>query len=694
MTLDQMLRDYLETSGESMRALSLRAGLNPKAVSDILNIPGLKPRHATLVALSTATGHDLFAAQPGSRVTFAEMIKTAQERGEGALASRLRWLCRNAGWAPELRPVCKQDVIDFFDRNEPARFGLAAGSYATYRSMLVKAVGSSQPRQRKRRIDDIAGRYKEVHDAIRTSVLPRSAKYASGAFLLFLHDQGIAPADITQGTLAAYYNHRVAASAKSAAGCEKHVREIATLLARLASEPDFTRFGFVAASHPFDDGRDKFRVAPELIAPLLDEFDTRVAPWAQGKASRDGLSRTEFIAQLDRNETADTVSDKKAKLRAKRREKCERAGRTSRQDAPSRSELLRQAGFLVGKHTWNEKTLAIRRGYIVSLAKAIVSSAEVVPETIAELTDPEFLDVAAETLSEINQGDFSSDYVTSVLKTARKIARDYLCRPPEDLREIDDTITLYRVNSRGIAPRNMSKLRQFNETRIQQTIDLSAVLLRDINASIQRKRKAARKSDGGLPEAAEVLDAELGRDVMAALAHDILLARAPRSDNVVKARLDWVTWQDGRARIVVPAVQVKMRNAGDADLTIQLGQATSKLLRTYLETVRPRILTASQKENPYLFPSQGETNADGHYAGLLKRVTRRLHQKAGVRINPHLYRHLVGWIWLKDSLDHLPKVQRLLGHKRLQTTIDHYAELDESLISNEWLAHLDRRSAA
>ncbi|WP_150120849.1 tyrosine-type recombinase/integrase, partial [Sulfitobacter sp. HI0040] len=220
------------------------------------------------------------------------------------------------------------------------------------------------------------------------------------------------------------------------------------------------------------------------------------------------------------------------------------------------------------------------------------------------------------------------------------------------------------------------------------------VLLRDIEASIQRKRQAARKSDGSLPRAAEVIDPELGRDIMAALAHDILLARAPRSENVVKGRLDWVTWQDGRARIVVPAAQVKMRSAGDANLTIQLGKAASKLLKTYLETVRPAILAASQKENPYLFPAQGKTNADGHYAGLLKRVTARLHRKVGVRINPHLYRHLIGWIWLRDSLDNLPKVQRLLGHKRLQTTIDHYAELDETLISEEWLARLDRRSAA
>lgn len=694
MTLDQILRDYLETSGESMRALSLRAGLNPKAVSDILNIPGLRPRNVTLSALSAAMGRDLFASQPGSSVTFADMIKVAQQNGDGTLVSRLRWLCRNAGWAPELRSVCKQDVIDFFDRNEPARFDLATGSYATYRSMLVNAAGSSQPRQRKRRIDDIAGLYKEVHEAIRSSDLSRSALYASGAFLLFLHDQGIAPAEVTQDTLAAYYNHRVETSSKSSAACEKHVREIATLIARLSSEPGFVPFGFIAAPHPFEDGRDKFRVNPDQIATLMKEFDTRVALWAQGQASRDGLNRAEFIAQLDRSEAVGNISDKKAKLRAKRLEKAGRPGQSSRQDGPSRSEMLRQAGFLIGKHTWSDKTLATRRGYIVSLAKAVASSVEVVPETIEELTDPEFLDVAAETLKEVNRGEYPSAYVTSVLKTARKIARDYLCRSPEDLREIDDTIALHKVNYQGIAPRNMSKLRLFNDTRIQRTIDLSAVLLRDIDASIQRKRKAAHKSDGSLPKAVEVIDPELGRDIMAALAHDILLARAPRSENVVKARLDWVVWQDGRARIVVPAAQVKMRSAGDADLTIQLGKAASKLLSTYLETVRPAILTASQKESPYLFPAQGKTNADGHYAGLLKRVTARLHEKVGVRINPHLYRHLIGWIWLRDSLDHLPKVQRLLGHKRLQTTIDHYAELDETLISNEWLAHLDSRTAA
>ncbi|EYD71423.1 site-specific integrase [Limimaricola hongkongensis] len=693
MTLAQTLRGYLEESGETKRALSLRAGLNPKAVADILNIAGLRPRHATLRALSDATGLDLFSCEASPRCSYADLIASTRERENGGLVSKLRWLCRNAGWSPELQSVCKQDVIDFFDRHTAASFNLSAGSYATYRSALIKAVGDMQPRTRGRRIDDIGGIYADVHQAITSGSFPESVRLASGSFLLFLHDEDVAPGEITTETFAAYFNHRVANSAKSEAKCEKHVREMAGLMKRLATEPDFDRFGFTLADHPFSDRRERFGVSDAAIATVMEEFDRRVAPWAQGQRSRDGLERAAFIAMLDDTDRTTTVSDKKARLRAKREAKSARPGQQAKPVANSQSERLRQAGFLIGKDRWSDRTLCTRRGYVVSLAKAVAATADVVPETIEELTDPEFLEAASEALEEANKGEFPSGYVAGVLKCARKIARDFQCRSPEDLREIDDLVALHRADHAGIAPRNKAKLRRFNDQRIQKTIDLSANILADVNLTIDRKRKAHRKAHGHLPKPIEVIDPELGRDIMSALAHDILLARAPRSENVLQARLDWIAWQDGRARIVIPAVQVKMRSNGDADLVVQLGDATSRLLRKYLDVVRPALLDPSAQQNPYLFPAQGKT-LHGYYSSLLKRVTRLLHRKVGVQINPHLYRHLIGWVWLRESLDNLPKVQRLLGHKRLQTTIDHYAELDDSLVSAEWLKTLDRKSAA
>ncbi|QFS83022.1 site-specific integrase [Roseivivax sp. THAF197b] len=694
MALDTLLQSYLDSSGESMRALSLRAGLNPKAVSDILNIPGLKPRHATLAALSEATGHDLFAAVGEMRVTYADLIAQALKTGNRALASKLRWLCRKAGWTPELRAVCKQDVIDFFDANTAARFGLTEGSFATYRSALIKAAGRGEPRQRKRRIDDITGIYRDVQQAIKNSALPKSARLSAGSFLLFLHDADIAPGEITTATLGDYYNHRIAVSPKSEAQCEKHVREIATLLKRLANAPDFSDFGFVAATHPFADARNRYGVADETIAPLMAEFDARVAPWVLGELSRDGKTREAFIAELDARHYEEPIADKKALLRAKRREKAQRSGQPEQDCGSARNDAIRKAGFLVGKGKWSEETLRTRRGYVVSIAKALSASTSIVPDTVEELTDPEFLEAAMQTLKEANQGEFPSSYLSTVLKAIRKIAQDYQCRSAEDLLLIDDLIKLHKAGFKGISPRNKAKLRQFNDARIKNTINLSGEILKDVNRTIDQRRTAWKKRHGMLPKPVEVVDAELARDIMAALAHDILLSRAPRSANVLQARLDWINWQDDRARIVVPASKVKMREAGDADLTIVLARSTSRLLQTYLHTVRPKLVKDQQDTNPYLFPGQGATTQDGHYGALLERVTRILHSKVGVKIHPHLYRHLVGWIWLKESLDNLPKVQKLLGHKRIETTIEFYAELDENLISDEWLAVLDRRKAA
>ncbi len=687
MTLAQELKDYLDTSGESRRALSLRAGLNPKAVADILNIPGLKPRHSTLVALSGATGRDLLEVGGEPPRTYADLLAEAQSAGDRTLCSRLKWLCRKAGWVPELKVVCKQDVIDFFDRHSPASFSLTKGSMSTYRSTLVTAAGNGQSRRRNRRIDDIGGVYKEVHEAIRDSDLADTARLISGSFLLFLHDKGIQPAEISTDTLADYYRHRVEVSAKGEARCEKHVREIATLLRSLTDHPDFAEFGFAAAPPPFEDGRDKFGVCNSQLDPLLTEFDSRVAPWATGQMSRDGLTRTKFIAALDAMEKP--VSDKKARLRNAKKDRRLRSGKPGRKGSP---ELMAEKGFLTGRDRWADTTLACRRGYVISMAKAIVSATDVVPETIEELTDPEYLEVGAEALADGNKSDYPSGYVSSVLKAMRKIASGFMGRSAEDLEEISDLITLRNPGFKGISPRNRAKLHQFTEEKIFLTMSLTDTVIMNVNAEIDRRRRQQGRQTGSLPAKVDVMDDDLIRDVMAALAHDILMSRAPRSDNVLRARLDWVSWQGDLARLTVPAVEVKMRGQSDADLPIPLSERTSRLLRNYLEVLRPRILKPDDKQNPYLFPSQGKGAPGTHYCTLLKRVTRLLARHVGVNIHPHLYRHLIGWIWLKDSPDNLPKVQRLLGHKSLQTTLDYYAELDEALVLDEWQQKLNGKT--
>jgi hypothetical protein len=76
--------------------------------------------------------------------------------------------------------------------------------------------------------------------------------------------------------------------------------------------------------HPFDDKRSKFGVDDALLVPLLEEFDHRIAPWARGQISRDGIVYKDFIALLDAEEAAAKpanvapLSEKKARLRARK----------------------------------------------------------------------------------------------------------------------------------------------------------------------------------------------------------------------------------------------------------------------------------------------------------------------------------------------------------------------------------------
>ena len=310
------------------------------------------------------------------------------------------------------------------------------------------------------------------------------------------------------------------------------------------------------------------------------------------------------------------------------------------------------------------------------------------------MVDYDFLSAAAASLHAANGGQTDSGYLVSVLKAMKKIAVGYAGVSEEHIDDIRALIRLYDTGGRGIAPKNKEKLRQFTEPRIQATIDMSGIVMTGLNAEIDERRKSAKSKTGVLPERIKMIDVEMARDIAALLAHDILLTRAPRSANVIEARLDWIAFQDEKAVLTIPATEVKGRTAKDPDYVVWLGERASRLMRTFIDKIRPILLRSDDRDNPYLFPRQGDRNfkSNAPYKGILKRVVRLLHRHVGVKINPHLYRHLLGWIWLRECMENLPKVQRLLGHRSLQTTVQYYAELDEELVFDGWQRFLEAKS--
>lgn len=694
MTVSEDIKNYLETSGESMRSLSLRAGLGEKAVADIVRNQHCRPRLSTLVALADVTSLSLANSYSQSTQTYSDLIRAAKSAGDAGLATRLNWICKRANWVPQTKMICKQDVIDFFAKNSAGAFDLTSGTYSTYKTTILKGISCHKISAKQRSIADIGGIHREIYDCVCESDISYSLRLKSGPFFVYLNDEAIFSDQISADTLAAYYNYRVQVSAKGEDTCEKHVREIATLVAKLAHHPDFQKYGFKSVSHPFFDGRNKFGVSELDIAEVLAEFDECVGPWATGLASRDGQSKKDFLKYLDNQDVS--MSDIKALLFKRKMERKALPGQDGKAAREQKDEVLRKNGFLTSKERWSSKTLKRRRGYVVSIAKALMASMDIALLSIEQLTDPDFLESAAEALQDANTGEYESGYIGSILKCMRKLAVGYVARSVGDIQEIDRLITHFDRKHEGIAPRNRAKLKLFTKARIQETIDLGALALVEINKKVDLRRKAKRAKIGILPPNVDVFDAELVCDVMAVIAHEILLARAPRSSNVIEARLDWIVDHGDRMQLVIPAAQVKARSAQDAALVVPLSAATSKLLRSYIGSLREKALTAGDERNPYLFPSQKRANfkPDQFYTSLLQRVTKLLEKHAHVSIHPHLYRHLIGWIWLKESTANLPKVQILLGHKNLQTTLNYYAELDQEVVLNDWQKFINDEKAA
>ena len=152
-----------------------------------------------------------------------------------------------------------------------------------------------------------------------------------------------------------------------------------------------------------------------MTAPLLAEFDERVAPWARGRCAADGAAYQDILATLDMD--AKLVDPEKAKLAAF-------LGAAPRYQKDEREARLRDRGLLIGRQRWSERTIAIRRGYVLSLAKALHARTGYRVASVAELVDPMVLEAAATALDESRdeQDDLPSGYVASILKASKNLS--------------------------------------------------------------------------------------------------------------------------------------------------------------------------------------------------------------------------------------------------------------------------------
>lgn len=104
----------------------------------------------------------------------------------------------------------------------------------------------------------------------------------------------------------------------------------------------------------------------------------------------------------------------------------------------------------------------------------------------------------------------------------------------------------------------------------------------------------------------------------------------------------------------------------------QLAPSSAELLELYCTKYRPLLL---KEPRPDLFISQSGSQKGP--SALSKQWAAFIARETGIEFHAHLIRHVMAFLYLKMHPGDYVTVQRLLGHKSLETTIRFYDEFEK-----------------
>ena len=153
-----------------------------------------------------------------------------------------------------------------------------------------------------------------------------------------------------------------------------------------------------------------------------------------------------------------------------------------------------------------------------------------------------------------------------------------------------------------------------------------------------------------------------------------------RIDNLASLRLDrHLQWEKagrkGKLSISIPGQEVK----NGEPLNFPFPLPVSNMVRTYLETFRPRLFKG---HNDYLFPSR---NSKAKRSDTLsKQFSRQFWDRCGLRLNCHVIRHFVAKQIVTYTPGNYEGARRILGHKDSNTTYKYYEGMETKPAVEHW----------
>jgi integrase len=241
--------------------------------------------------------------------------------------------------------------------------------------------------------------------------------------------------------------------------------------------------------------------------------------------------------------------------------------------------------------------------------------------------------------------------LATVAETLRQIAAHHVGLDPASVAQL----AAWRRQAYG---RPRQGLTAKNRDRLRALVQLPArAVLLHLPAELMRRAKAM--DPGGRKAAARL--------ARLAVALEILLVCPLRRRSLLALRLDeHLQRLDPRSRRITHLVLQGEDTKTGEPLEWPLPPAAAALIETYLRDFRPCL---AAPDNPHLLP--GDKGAF-HANRLAQAIRQAIQQETGVAVNPHLLRHFAAWLHLQANPGAYEDVRRALGHRSLETTMNHY----------------------
>ncbi|MQA67003.1 MAG: tyrosine-type recombinase/integrase [Alphaproteobacteria bacterium] len=274
--------------------------------------------------------------------------------------------------------------------------------------------------------------------------------------------------------------------------------------------------------------------------------------------------------------------------------------------------------------------------------------------SLADLVAPERLKHALQFFFDRNGGKQSVQAFEAAL-LCLGIARHWARLPEDQVGRIANWVKKLRRPNTGMTEKNRERLRQFTSR---------AVILRILRLPDDLVAKA-----GKIP--AGVSSALMAQKAVAIA----LLTTAPiRVGNLGKLdrqqhfrRAFSIT--DRRHHLVIPAAEVK----NEVDLEFPVPKRVMTLIDHYMRVYQP--LIGNGRASSLLFPGRS-SDRPKELSGLRNSIPAVILKETGLHMNAHLFRHFAAYLYLKANPGQYEVVRQLLGHRRIETTINFYASFE------------------